>query len=611
MKKEFVFRLILALGVFLLVYQFALKPILDNKISNGDKADKYAFYRSGSTGDEYDVVVFGEEPDGIAAAVSAARLGARTLLLSQHDNLGGIVSRNLLTDFEFPFGADKKILNGGILSEFYYKLGKRFSPIDYESTVNNLVKNEKNLEVRYGVKLDLPVIRRYKLEALNITAADTASTVSGRIFIDATRNGELLAACGVPFVTGSEDLNLKDSYIPLRLNFEMAGTNRFGAAKLNEKSAGFYEKLDGYEPVDINTRIGDFYIHGISDDTIIVQGLEMVNIDVMDPLKLESAYKTAVREAKNFALFLSQKFEELDGWVFKRPAEELYIREGRHFRGLYILGVNEVLENAYFDKTVAMGSLPVQIGKFAGQSSIYAGDPVQYGIPIGSLITAEVDNLLMTGAKISYSSLAASSAGTLGTSTATGGSAGVIAAWCLINGLEPADMDREKDSGKIASFREFMSKQGFYLPDKDIKDKNASNWAYPALKELLSLGLVSGGLTNNYSFDKQATQADLAILLLNGVYRLNSDKYSLALDRRMRPWFSREELTKDKAAEILEALYDLPEKGKNSYEKVCRLGYINDIMQLGLKKKKALTMDDVFYLAAYNIKAFTGEDIKE
>ena len=610
MKKEFVFRLVLALGIFFLVYQFALKPMLDNKSVDDKSGDM--LYKSASTGDEYDVIVFGEEPDGIAAAVSAARLGARTLLLSQKDHLGGIVSRCLLTDMEFPYGADNKLLNGGILSELSFKLGRKFSPSDYELAVSNLVKNEKNLEVKYNVRLDSPVTRGYKLEAINITTDDTIGTAAGRIFIDATRNGELLAACDVPFTTGSEDLNLQDSYIPLSFNFEMTGNDKSGVVKLmKEANDGFYRKLGEYEPIDIDTRIGEFYIHDIDENTINIQGLEIVKVDVSDPSKLQSAYGTAVREAKNLALYLSQTFEELGGWEYKRSADELYVREERHFKGIYVLGVNEMLENAYFEKTVAMGSYPVYIGKFSGQTSIYAGNPVQYGIPIGCLITPEVDNLLMTGAKISYTSLAASSAGTLGTSTATGASAGAISAWCLINGLEPADIDREKNPDKIASFREFMTKQSFYLPERNIKNKNSSNWVYPALTELLSLGLVSGGSDNDYSFERKAVEADLAILLLNGVYRLNSNKYSLDLDQRMRPWFVGEELTKDKAARILEDLYDLPDKGSNSYEKVCSRGYINEIMQLKLKNKTVLTLDDVYYLAAHNIKTFTGKDIKE
>ncbi len=613
MKKEFVFRLVLALAIFFLVYQFALKPMLGNNTAGNESKGRDTLYKSESTGDEYDVIVFGEEPDGIAAAVMAARLGARTLLLSQHDNLGGVISRCLLTDMEFPFGADNKLLNGGFLSELYMKLGRKFSPHDYEMTINNMVKDEKNLEVRYNIRLDPPSMREYRLETLNLKENDKAAAVRGRIFIDATDNGELLAACKVSFTTGSEDLNLKDSYMPLSLNFEMTGADKSKAESLmKETDSGLYRKLAKYKPVNIDTRIGDFYIQNIDEkDTLIVQGLQLANVNVMDPMRVKSAYGAAVKEAKNFAFFLSKTFEELKGWEFKRPAGELYIREGRHFKGLYTLGVNEILENSIPDKTIAMGSLPIHIGKLAGQSSVYAGDPVQYGIPIGCLITPQVDNLLMTGAKISYSSLAASSAGTLGTSAATGASAGIVSVYCLMNGQEPADIEREKNIEKITSFRGFMNKQGIYLPDKEIKNKNTSNWSYPALRELLSLGLVSGGLSNNYNFDRKAVQADLAILLLNGIYRMSSDKYSLALDLRIRPYFSKEELTKENTAELLEALYDLPDKGKTSYEKVCRLGYINDIMQLELKNKKVLTMDDVFYLAAHNIKTFTGKDIKD
>ncbi len=612
MKKEFVFRFVLALGIFFLVYQFALKPVLDNKWADGGSKGEVVLYQSESTGNEFDVVVFGEEPDGIAAAITAARLGARTLLISQEDHLGGIVTRCLLTDMELPYDANNRLLNGGVLSELYSKLGSNFSPLNYETEVSKLVKSEKNIEVRYNTKLDSVQIRGYSLEALHLITKDTASTIKGKVFIDATRNGELLTACDVPFTTGSEDLNLKDSYIPLKLNFEMAGTDASGAARLmKDVDADFYKKLGEYDPVDIDTRIGDFHIQETDDGTINIQGLQIANINPMDPLKLKKAYDTAVREAKNLALFLSIRFEELKGWKFKRAAEEFYAEEGRHFKGLYILSANEVLENSYFDKTVAMGSLPVDIGKFAGQSSIYAGNPSQYGIPIGCLLTSQADNLLMTGAKISYSSLAASSAGTLGTATATGGSAGAIAAYCLANGLEPADIQKEKDLGKIERFRQFLNQQGFFLPDREIKNKNASNWVYPALRELLSLGLVSGGLNNNYSFDRKAVQSDLAILLLNGVYRLDRDKYSLALDLRLRPYFKEEELTRDKAAEILAVFYDLPGKGENTYEKVCSLGYINDIMQLRLKNKKVVAIDDIYYLAAHNIKAFAGKDIDD
>lgn len=42
--------------------------------------------------DTYDVIVIGGEPEGIAAAVSAARNGQRTLLVEHGDALGGLMT---------------------------------------------------------------------------------------------------------------------------------------------------------------------------------------------------------------------------------------------------------------------------------------------------------------------------------------------------------------------------------------------------------------------------------------------------------------------------------------------------------------------------------------
>jgi hypothetical protein len=62
---------------------------------------------------------------------------------------------------------------------------------------------------------------------------------------------------------------------------------------------------------------------------------------------------------------------------------------------------------------------------------------------------------------------------------------------------------------------------------------------------------------------------------------------------------------------MLAAFYDLSGFGNDVYNKIAKQGYINDMMQLRLKEKKNLTMDDVYYLGAYNIKMYTGKDIKD
>lgn len=613
MKKEFAFRFVLALGIFFLVYQFGIKPVFGNfSHKSTATAGNWTKDISSSGQDDYDVIILGGEPDGIAAAVSAARLGARTLLLSEGKDLGGVISHCLLYDLEIPYGLNNEMLDRGILYELSRKLGSKFSVQKYISEVNSMVGSEKNIEVKYETVLDSPIITTHRLKGLNVDIGGEKKAYTGKIFIDSTRDGKLLAACKVPFVTGSEDLNLVGSFMPVKLYFEMQGKNAAGIEELIKSGKdGFIKKLKEYRPLYINSRINGLSIYNAGNGKIVVQGLETVGLNVVDKQKLAGSYKDAVKEAENLSVFLSGEFKQFKGWKFLKAADEFYIRESKHFSGEYVLTVNNILDNTYFGSTIAMGSYPVQFGKLTDAGSYTAGKPIQYGIPLGCIIPLNIDNILMTGAKISYSSLAASSAGTIGTGIATGEAAGVTAVYCILGKAYPAEIESEKSQQMLDELRRLLMKQKFYLPKIKTENRNAADWSFPAVRQLLSLGLVAGGADNNYNFDRKAKQQDLAILLLNGIYRLNPDSYSLDLDARIRPYFKDDTLTREKAAEILVTLYNMTDSTKTAYEQACEQGFVNDVMQLRFKNKSILTMDDVYYLSVYNIKLFTKKDIMD
>ncbi len=610
MKKEFVFRLALALCIFFLVYQFGIKPIFNDNLKKSPSGGNWTEGLSSGSREGYDVVVLGGEPEGVAAAVSAARLGARTLLLAEGSDLGGVISRCMLSQLEAPSGSDSKLLDGGILSELYKELGSQFPAEKYTAAAARLVEKEKTLEVRFGSGFDSAVMSGGRLTDVNMAEGTGKKTYKGRFFIDATGEGDLLEACKIPYITGSGDLNLKDSFMPAALNFEMTGPAATDIKKLlqSDKSL-FYEGLSGYHALDVKTRINDLRIFYPEAKKIILQGLEIADVSPMDEQRTEQAYVTALKEAENLALFLSGKFPQFKDWKFSKPAKAFYLRETRHFAGIYRLSVNDILENKYFDDTVAMGSYPIQTGKFASGSMYLAGKPVQYGIPLGCLIPADVGNLLMVGPKASYSSLAASSAGALGVGIAEGEAAGVAAVYSLLRSADPAEI--VKDHEMMQELRSFLAKQKMYLPQQKFENKNASNWSYPAVRQLLTLGLIAGGAENDFDFDGGAEEKDLAVVLLNGIYRLGSGSYTLLLDSRIRPYFNEKELTREAAAQILNALYGENAPAGSAYGIACEKGRINDIMQLRLKDKEILTMDDVYYLGAYNIKLFTGKDIKD
>ncbi|HEX2946782.1 MAG TPA: FAD-dependent oxidoreductase [Clostridia bacterium] len=614
MKKEHVFRLVLALGIFFLVYQFGIKPIFfnDNQTTKTN-AQYWAGQLPKDSGTDYDVIVYGAEPQGISAALSSARLGARTLLISKDSDLGGIITDCMIPELELPAGQNGILLNSGILSELNKLLGRSFTGEKYLEVVKKLVSDEKNLKVLYNSAITGVTKSGVYLETLDLHTDKEDMKLSARMFIDASDDGALLDSCKVPYITGSEDLGLEKSFMPVGLNFEMTADSGV-AIKQDElgklvKSGEFYSRLNKYEVLYMHSRVDRLGVYFPDTGKVVISGLTVSDIDVTDTKDMEQAYKKEAEEARNLAAYLSENFSEFKGLSFSRAADSLRIVESRHYRGVSTLTVNNILDNKYPAETVAMGSYPVMIGKFASKGQFVAGKGIQYGISLGSLVPEKTSNLLMAGPRVSYTSLAASSAGTVGTSTAAGEAAGVAAVFCVARNENPANLNRENE--RFDEFKSMLGGTGMYLPNEAIKREFEDNWAYPAARQLLTLGLIGGGVKNDLKYDDPARQKDLAYILINGVYRLDRNAYTLDLDSRLRPYLSDSKLNYENTIKILGALYDFKGDTQTIYSKLCDQNRINQVMQLRLDESRGLTLSDVYYLGAYSIKSFTGKEIPE
>ncbi|MCX7749067.1 MAG: FAD-dependent oxidoreductase [Clostridia bacterium] len=617
MKKEFILRMVLVAIIAVLIYQFGLKPMFTNK-NTPQKSSTSSSWSNGklvSDKGKYDVVVLGEMPEGIASAVSAARSGAKTLLICEGMDLGSIFTQSLLIDFEIYKGDENQYINQGIFYELYDKIGEEITPGKYKDAVTKMVKAEEKLEVIYGSRIISPVLKGNVLEGINLSSGGIKKTILGKRFIDATSHGNILIACNVPYFNGSEDINISKNYLPLKLNFLLSGTDpkEFKNLVKTTNISVLYQVVKEYKPSSEDIRIQNFkMIFDETDQSVIVQGIEMSGVDVLDKNILPSAYKKAADEAKKFAKYLSDKFKAFKDTRFVKAANEFYIRESRHYKGEYTLKVNEILENKNFDDKIVLAAGPVDASKVVNNGFRYIiGKPTQYSIPLGCIIPLKTDNILMVGNKASYASLAATSTGTVSVNISLGEAAGIAAVFSLTENISPREMLKSKDISRMRELQKILKKQGVYLDDFSFKNPNLSSWVYPAIKELNSLGLISGGMGNNYGLAMPAKQQDLAILLLNGVLRVSPSKYTLDLDSRIRSYFTEDDLTPNKAGELLTSFYDVRVKAGSAYNKACESGYINDIMQLKLKDKKILTLDDVFYLASYNIKNYAGESIPE
>lgn len=152
----------------------------------------------------YDVCVFGGTAGGVIAAVSAARLGRSVVLASEGPRLGGMVSGGLgATD------VGRNEIVGGITREFYERTWRiygvreplwRITPGVATRVFADMVR-EAGVTVLAGVR----ILRAEKKAARLVrVSADRGVTLEARMFIDASYEGDLLAAAGVGYSVGRE-----------------------------------------------------------------------------------------------------------------------------------------------------------------------------------------------------------------------------------------------------------------------------------------------------------------------------------------------------------------------------------------------------------------------
>lgn len=176
----------------------------------------------------YDVVVYGGTSAGVTAALQTAEMGKSVVLIEPGRRLGGLTSGGLgATDI-----GNKRAI-GGLSREFYHRVWlhyqkpqawrqetadayrtRRGRPIDedtmwcFEPHVAEAIYRqwiaEAKIPVVFGERLDLDKGVRKNGSRITAIVMESGKTFSGRMFIDATYEGDLLAKAGVTYTVGRE-----------------------------------------------------------------------------------------------------------------------------------------------------------------------------------------------------------------------------------------------------------------------------------------------------------------------------------------------------------------------------------------------------------------------
>lgn len=476
--------------------------------------------------EKYDVIVVGGDPEGISAAVTAARNGMKTLLVEDDEALGGLMTLGGLNFIDMCTGDDGTLLTRGTFLEFHDAVGGTAFDIPTAKNVFlQMAESEENLTLKLNAAFIEPVMKENIITGIVIEQDGKQITCKADSVIDATVDADVAAAAGAQYTYLGQDYGHTENVTGVTLVFEVSGVDWAAVSKyLNEdnnpntgcteKAAwGYNEESFAYIPQDSQTRLRGLNIALQENGNVLINGFIIFGVDPLDETSKTAGIERGKAELQHIIPYLQQNYIGFENAALVDTASQLYVRESRHILGEYQLTLDDVMENRWFDDTIAIGSYPVDVPPNARRLvGIIIGAPDRYGVPFRCLVPQNIDGMLVVGRSASYTSLAAGSARVIPLGMAEGDAAGVAAAYAKNNGMTFREISQNADA--VTSIQQSLREQGAYLEQwEPIVMDVETHWAYEGVKTLRSLGLVYGGYANDYRLDEPMTIAEADNLL--------------------------------------------------------------------------------------------------
>lgn len=396
--------------------------------SQENKPASYRLVREVPVEEGYDLVVAGGGPAGTAAAVSAARLGAKVLLAEATGCIGGMGTSGLVTAFD-PMANGERMLVGGFMREVVetlYTRGFLAPGIDpnswrkkYMTWTPFNVEGYKLLLDELAVKAGVEV--RFFTRVIDADAAARNGTVSGvvlhniegyhyiraKAFVDATGDAVLAKLCGAICREAGRDT---PHIMPATLCSLFGGIDfdRFPRSKQYDYLAQALKDNHFTQP--------DRHLPGMSrvGHTVgYLNGGHMFNLDALRCKSLTDGIMLGRRIAQEYLSFYRKYAPGCENLEHVTTAPLVGVRESRRILGEYELSFDDYLSRRQFPDQIAVYNKSVDIhpydtseAEWQRYSQLYkksgALKPGEcYGIPYGVLVPKGWKNLWVAGRPIS------------------------------------------------------------------------------------------------------------------------------------------------------------------------------------------------------------------
>jgi hypothetical protein len=401
-----------------------------------------------------DFVVIGGGISGICAAITAARMGTKTVLIQDRPVLGGNASSEVRL---WILGATSHMGNnnrwareGGVIDEIlvenFYR-NPEGNPLILDSILLEKVRLEVNIKLLLNtavIDLTLSSERHIDKVVAFCSQNSTMYEISAPLFCDASGDGVIGFKSGASFRMGAESKDeFGELFAPDEAYGELLGHSMYFYSKRVGRPVKYIppafalkdiKQIPRYKIIDKDDSGCRFWWleYGGRSDTVhdtedIKWELWKVIYGVWDYIKN------------------SGEFEDVDDltleWVGTIPGK----RESRRFEGLYMLKQQDLVEQRQFEDAVAFGGWAMDLHPSDGLYSALPGCMQWhtlgiYQIPYRCFVSKDIDNLFFAGRIISATHVAFGSSRVMATGAHGAQAVGMAAAICTQQSKKPVDV---------------------------------------------------------------------------------------------------------------------------------------------------------------------------
>lgn len=478
------------------------------------------------------VLIIGGGTSGTAAAIASARMGSKTILVTEENWLGGMLTSAGVSAVD---GNTK--LPSGIWGEFRDSLVGRYGSLEslktgwvsntmFEPTVGaeifeNIVRNEPNLKVLYGY--DVKRITYLKSWKAEVVGEEDELFIEADQLIDATELGDIAATLEIPYFIGmdskdrfNEDIAplesndviqdltyvmiLKDFGYPVPIErpegynpdeFYCSTANEHCKEPLENRTLWSPEQMIDYGKLQNGRYMINWPIHGNDFYVNFIESNKEDRENLLEDAKQKSLrflyYLQHELGFINLGLDFDQ-FPSLDGFPLIP-----YYRESRRIEGVTTLTLNHVAkpyqqENPLYKTGIAVGDYPIDHHhnahpQYQELPELHFYPVPSYNVPIGVIVPKEMDNILVVEKSISVSNIVNGTTRLQPVVLQLGQTAGIMAALAAQKKVTPRDLSvREVQA-------ELLENGGYLFPYLDVQK---SHPYFKSYQRIGATGILKG-----------------------------------------------------------------------------------------------------------------------